>query len=62
MREVYIKGISDRDDITHNKTIKLDNISIGIYEIVSKLNYIMILNYIGIAVIQTQVLQNNIMN
>lgn len=43
------KAINDRDDITHNKTIKLDNISIGIYEIVSKLNYIMILKHAGIS-------------
>ncbi len=44
-----IKAVKDRDDITHNKTIKLDNISIGIYEIISKLNYVIIFNYIGIS-------------
>ena len=43
------KATNVRDDITHNKTIKLDNISIGIYEIVSKLNYIMILKHVGIS-------------
>lgn len=42
------QAIENRDDITHNKTIKLDDISIGMYEIIYKLNYIMILNYAGI--------------
>ena len=44
-----IKAVKDRDDITHNKTIRLDNISIGIYEMILKLNYVMIFNYIGIS-------------
>ena len=46
--EAVKHAISDRDDITHNKTIRLDDISIGIYEMIYKLNYVMILNYIGI--------------
>lgn len=41
--------MGDRDNITHNNTIKLDNISIGIYEMILKLNYVMILDYIGIS-------------
>lgn len=44
-----IKAVKDRDDITHNNTVKLDNISIGIYEIILKLNYVMILEYIGVS-------------
>lgn len=43
-----INAVKDRDDITHNKTIKLDEISIGMYEIVLKLNYAMIFEYVGI--------------
>ena len=43
-----IQSIENRDYITHKKTIKLDDISIGMYEIIYKLNYIMILNYVGI--------------
>lgn len=46
--EAVKHAISDRDDITHNKTIKLDDISIGIYEMIYKLNYVMILKYAGI--------------
>jgi hypothetical protein len=42
------QAINNRDDITHNKTIQLDDISIGIYEIIYKLNYIMILKHIGV--------------
>ncbi|MGM9877312.1 MAG: hypothetical protein ACI33S_01560 [Bacilli bacterium] len=44
------KAVKDRDDITHNNTVKLDGISIGIYEIVLKLNYVMIMDYIGVPV------------
>ena len=44
-----MKAVSDRDNITHNNTIKLDNISIGIYEMISKMNYVMIFNYAGIS-------------
>ena len=44
-----MKAVSDRDNITHNNTIKLDNISIGIYEMISKMNYVMIFNYVGIS-------------
>lgn len=44
-----VKAVKDRDDITHNNTVKLDNISIGIYEIILKLNYVMILEYIGVS-------------
>ena len=42
------KAVADRDDITHNNTVKLDVISIGIYELILKLNYVMILEYIGL--------------
>ena len=42
------QAVECRDDITHDKIIKLDDISIGIYEIIYKLNYIMILDYAGI--------------
>ena len=41
-------AVDDRDDITHNKTVSLDDISKGIYQIVNRLNYIMILDYAGI--------------
>ena len=44
-----IKAVQDRDDITHNNTVKLDNISIGIYEMILKLNFVMILEYIGVS-------------
>lgn len=44
------KAVNDRDDITHNNTIKLSGISIGIYEMILKLNYVMILDYIGVPV------------
>ena len=44
-----IKAVKDRDDITHNKTIKLDSTSIGIYEMISKLNYVMIFNHVRIS-------------
>ena len=47
--ESVMKAVSDRDNITHNNTIKLDNISIGIYEMISKMNYVMIFNYAGIS-------------
>ena len=47
--ESVMKAVSDRDNITHNNTIKLDNISIGIYEMISKMNYVMIFNYVGIS-------------
>lgn len=47
--ESVMKAVSDRDNITHNNTIKLDNISIGIYEMISKINYAMIFNYVGIS-------------
>lgn len=43
------KAINDRDNITHNRTVNLDNISIGIYQIVLKLNYSMILEFVGIS-------------
>lgn len=43
-----IKAVEDRDNITHNNTVKLDNISIGIYEMIIKLNFTMILEYIGV--------------
>lgn len=44
-----IKAVEDRDNITHNNTVKLDNISIGIYEMILKLNFVMILEYIGVS-------------
>lgn len=44
------KAVDDRDDITHNNTVKLDGISIGIYEMLLKLNYAMIMDYIGVPV------------
>ena len=47
--ESVMKAVSDRDNITHNNTIKLDNISIGIYEMISKMNYVMIFYYVGIS-------------
>lgn len=47
--ESVMKAVSDRDNITHNNTVKLDNISIGIYEMISKMNYVMIFNYVGIS-------------
>lgn len=43
-----IKAVEDRDNITHNNTVKLDNISIGIYEMILKLNFVMILEHIGV--------------
>ncbi len=42
------KAVLDRDNITHNMTMNLDNISKGIYQIILKLNYVMILKYVGI--------------
>lgn len=42
------QAVNDRDNITHNNTVKLDSISIGIYEMILKLNYVMILDYIGV--------------
>ena len=45
-----IKAVKDRDEITHNNTVKLDSISVGIYEMILKLNYVMILDYIGVPV------------
>ena len=48
IKESIRKAINDRDDITHNQIIKLEDTTIGIYEIISKLNYVMILNYVGI--------------
>lgn len=44
------KAVDDRDDITHNNTVRLDSISIGIYEMLLKLNYAMIMDYIGVPV------------
>lgn len=44
------KAVDDRDDITHNNTVRLDGISIGIYEMLLKLNYAMIMDYIGVSV------------
>ena len=44
------KAVDDRDDITHNNTVVLSAISIGIYEMILKLNYVMILDYIGVPV------------
>ena len=44
------KAVQDRDDITHNNTVKLDGISIGIYEMVLKLNYVMIMDFIGVPI------------
>lgn len=44
------KAVDDRDDITHNNTVRLDGISIGIYEMLLKLNYVMIMDYIGVSV------------
>lgn len=48
INESVIKAVEDRDNITHNNTVKLDSISIGIYEIILKLNFVMILEYIGV--------------
>lgn len=42
------EAINNRDDITHNRTVNLSMTSIGIYKIISKLNYIMLLKYIGV--------------
>lgn len=44
------KAVDDRDDIAHNNTVKLSGISIGIYQMILKLNYVMILDYIGVPV------------
>lgn len=44
------KAVQDRDDITHNNTVRLDGISIGIYEMVLKLNYVMIMDFIGVPI------------
>ena len=44
------QAVKDRDDITHNNTVKLDDISIGIYEMILKLNYIMIMDFIGVPI------------
>ncbi len=44
------KAVDDRDNITHNNTVRLDGISIGIYEMILKLNYAMIMDYIGVSV------------
>lgn len=41
-------AVEARDDITHNKTVSLDDIAKGIYQVINRLNYIMILNYAGI--------------
>ncbi len=49
INESVIKAVKDRDDITHNNIVKLDNISIGVYEMLLKLNYVMILKYIGVS-------------
>ena len=49
IKESVIKAVKDRDDITHNNIVKLDNISIGIYEMLLELNYVMILQYIGVS-------------
>ena len=49
IKESVIKAVKDRDDITHNNIVKLDNISIGVYEMLLKLNYVMILKYIGVS-------------
>ena len=43
------KAVKDRDDITHNNIVKLDNISVGIYQMILKLNFAMILKYIGVS-------------
>lgn len=44
------QAVKDRDDITHNNTVKLDDISIGIYEMILKLNYVMIMDFIGVPI------------
>lgn len=44
-----IEAVEDRDNITHNNVVKLNDKSIGIYEMIIKLNYAMILEYIGIS-------------
>lgn len=49
IKKSVTKAIADRDDITHNNTVKLDSISIGIYEIILRLNYAMILEYVGVS-------------
>lgn len=49
IKESVIKAVKDRDDITHNNIVKLDDISIGIYEMLLELNYVMILQYIGVS-------------
>ncbi len=43
------KAIKDRDNITHSHIVKLDNISLGIYELLRKLNYVMMLQCIGLS-------------
>ena len=59
INKAIIKAVEDRDNITHNKTINLDDISIGIYEIIAKLNYTMILNK---AEIPTEKIKKSIIN
>ena len=49
IKESVKKAVKDRDEITHNNTLKLDSISIGIYDMLLKLNYAMILEYVGVA-------------
>jgi len=48
MEKSIEKAVKDRDLITHSKIVKLDDISTGIYEILFRLNYIMIFEIIGI--------------
>lgn len=42
------EAVNDRDDITHNRTVNLSMTSIGIYKIISQLNYIMLLKHVGV--------------
>ena len=48
IKESVKKAVKDRDEITHNNTLKLDSISIGVYDMLLKLNYAMILEHIGV--------------
>lgn len=42
------KAVQVRDELTHNNIVKIDEISVGIYSLILILNYVMILEYIGV--------------
>ena len=41
-------AIENRDYIAHENTVNFDDVSVGVYQIIYRLNYIMILTYVGI--------------